>query len=744
MKFMAVVSANNDEERHSIIVADSVGKQQMVLVSKDHHDHRESFASLHKDTSQLECSVRAEGLSGLQQVISITTHGNVVAFMLKDCCIFRLFSSDTKLGEISFVETRLCSDGHSTHTHVTGGMFLESDGAGTLPNGHEDSCLIPENFAVWNNRGYAIVYKISYQNEVFQCEPHSEIPATFYKPDVRVSIFFLQVYCWLLRIESVCFQFEEPSLWRPHVTIWSLHHFDNEPGKPYRQCRMLREGVSFIDCFQDSTQLKGLNGLKTESSSIVDSLNNYNVNKGQIVTSSMIISESLVTPYAVVYGFLSGLIEVIRFDLFQELCVDGISSKPEEKSASCKQYFSGHTGAVLCLAAHQMMGNANGCSFNWVLVSGSMDCTVRIWNLDTCCLIMVMHHHVAPVRQIILPPSLTDRPWSNCFLSVGEDSCVALVSLETLRVERMFPGHINYPSKVVWDGARGYIACLCQAYSGTSDATDILCIWDVKTGCRERILRGTAAHSMFDHFCKSISMNSIFGTLLNGNMSVSSLHLPIIEDGRSSKSSSSLKENLVTPSRSSPSISNVTELNVSQTHAGKSNSSSVSALWSKKLPIKCSCPFPGIVALSFDLASLMFSYQKPESIANGGCEPVNINSKQLGIQKQSPSHHNQERHEVLTDTEEGHERIKLLEEYLLRFSLSFLHLWDVDTELDNLLTRDMKLRRPENFVVASGLQGDRGSLTLTFPGQSAILEVTCMICVACWDLFSYLSPFNIS
>ena len=35
----------------------------------------------------------------------------------------------------------------------------------------------------------------------------------------------------------------------------------------------------------------------------------------------------------------------------------------------------------------------------------------------------------------------------------------------------------------------------------------------------------------------------------------------------------------------------------------------------------------------------------------------------------------------------------------------------------------MKLRKPENFIVGSGLQGDKGSLTLTFPGLSATLEL---------------------
>ncbi|KAK3227903.1 hypothetical protein Dsin_007765 [Dipteronia sinensis] len=55
--------------------------------------------------------------------------------------------------------------------------------------------------------------------------------------------------------------------------------------------------------------------------------------------------------------------------------------------------------------------------------------------------------------------------------------------------------------------------------------------------------------------------------------------------------------------------------------------------------------------------------------------------------------------------------------------MSFLHLWSVDSELDKLLISDMKLKRPENFIVASGLQGEKGSLTLTFPGVKAILEL---------------------
>ncbi|KAK7318180.1 hypothetical protein RJT34_02879 [Clitoria ternatea] len=733
VKFMELV-LGDDEKRNSVFVVDSAGKQQMVSISEDPRDRGECLVSLQDDKDRLESSLCSEGLCGVEQIVSVLTYGNVAAFVLKDRCVFRLLSSDSTVGEVSFVDSLFSLDPHSTQTHVVGGVFVESDDdLGNPCMNHEFGNLSSVHFVVWNSIGYAFVYKISYQNDVFKCEPHAEIPATDYQPDMRLSVFFLQVNQYLVCIKSVCFHYEEPLLWRPLVTIWSPRHFDDKPGKLYRQCRMINDGVSFTNWFQRSTQLKGLGDVEATITSNasqspddvdnthLDSISNYHAYKGEVVSSSMIISENLFTPYAVVYGFLSGRIEVVRFDPFQGICLDDASANLDEKPTACKQYFSGHTGAVLCLAAHQMLGSAKNLTYKRVLVSGSMDCTIHIWDLDTSSLIMVMHHHVAAVRQIILPPSLTVHPWSDCFLSVGEDGCVALVSLETLRVERMFPGHMNYPSKVLWDGARGYVSCLCQTHYGTSDATDVLYIWDVKTGSRERVLRGTAAHSMFDHFCKSISMNSISGTLLNGNTSVSSLLLPIVDDARFSNSPLSLSENLLTTSRSSPSISNLTELNSSKTNAGKGNStkpnmSSLISLLSNKLPIKCACPFPGIVSLSFDLASLMFSYQNNDSVENGGGKPMNNNLKPQGIQEQNPSNHNSE-------TLEGHELVSLFEEYLLRYSLSFLHLWGVDRELDNLLVNDMKLRRPENFIVASGLQGDKGSLTLTFPGQSATFEL---------------------
>lgn len=726
LKFMAVVALGEDREKHSALLVDSFGRLQLVPISKESQPDGEGGTGLNKNSSQLDMAVWTDGLVEGGQFVSVATCGNIIALVLKDRCIFRLLESGSTIGEISLVDSHFCLVGESANSYVIGSMFLESGDAAKTVEIKEAHKSFSEYFAVWNDRGFAVIYVISYINDTFKCDLHCEIPAVTYPSDVRYSISFLQISLYLLRIESVCFHAQELSQWRPHVTVWSLHQKHDGHGKLCPQSRMVGKGISFIEWITESTLLsenEGFGGDKTNLISWQNSVpceKNANnrpadsgsesfVSKEKVVSSSMVISENFYAPYAIVYGFWTGEIEIVHFDYFDDLDSPDTSPHQVVDSPVSRQSLSGHTGAILCLAAHRMVGTAKGWNFNQVLVSGSTDCTIRIWDLGTGNLITVMHHHVSPVRQIIFCPPRTEQPWSDCFLSVSEDFSVALTSLETLRLERMFPGHPNYPAKVVWDGPRGYIACLCRDHSRTSEAIDVLYIWDVKTGARERVLRGTASHSMFDHFCKGISMNSVSGSVLNGNTSVSSLLFPVHEDERE-----------IT-------LSNITSSNTSSRgNIRKVSANSPFERQRKKQLIKCSCPYPGIAALSFDLASFMFPHQKHESSAKSINKPEIVNVKKQETGKTSPHHitdDGSDIHGSSTNTTEEHSWVRSLEEYMLRFSLSLLHLWNADRELDKLLITDMKLKRPENFILAAGLQGEKGSLTLTFPGLRATLEV---------------------
>ncbi|PIN01700.1 hypothetical protein CDL12_25793 [Handroanthus impetiginosus] len=592
---------------------------------------------------------------------------------------------------------------------------------------------------------------------------------------MRLSFSFIPLNKYLLRVESICFHVKEHKFWRPNVTIWPLPQQNNNYGKLHFQCEMCGEGNLFDDWALgsdlstteeqnhddvDEGTIMSNEMFKLESSALSpgdrdgkcsNNCGHVTHRGGQLVSSSMVISENYLAPYAIVYGFFSGDIEIIRFHMFFT-ALDSLIDRPLQEAQSQGQncYLSGHKGAVLCLASHQMVSRSGGCSSNHVLLSGSMDCTVRVWDLDSGSPITVLHQHVAPVRQIILPPCQTEYPWSDCFLTVGDDSCVALVSLQTLRVERLFPGHLHFPSKVMWDGVRGYVACLCPNHSEKADAVDILYIWDVKTGARERVLRGAAAHSMFDHFLKSINENLLPGNLMNGNTSASSLVFPVIEPTKFSQPNLKVSGKGISP-RISP--EGKFEPNARQTSNAMKGTTAKSGLptsvvfQSDKHPIKSSSPFPGVSTLCFDLSSLMSlcsmnelfldgSHIREKSNVKGGGsgirkddakQRVNAPVKEL-VEEMPSSHHVNMKSSSFSDassvvTLEHHEWVRSLEGCILQFSLSFLHLWNVDIELDNLLITEMKLKRPDSFIVSSGILGDRGSMTLAFPGSYSTLEL---------------------
>ncbi|CAI0414701.1 unnamed protein product [Linum tenue] len=740
LKFMDIVLSGEDGETHSVLMADSSGKVQLAPILKDSPADSKVETALDKNLP-FEEAISGNGLGEGGEVVSVATHGNIVALVLQTCCLFRQLTNNITIGQISFVDQLVFTEGNHVHSIVLGGTFLKSvDSPGLQCN--QDNFL--ENFVVWNSAGAAIVYLVSYLDDIFKCEPLCKVPGASHAVDTKLMISFVQLKDHLIRFESVCFNVEEPLHWQPHFTVWSLLDKQDERAEWSKNCQKCGESDPFSGWISGSDSLFELNGCDgrrtpkkispTSSPSfkpekeLKDKHTGRSMLEVQTVSSSMVISENLFVPYAIVYGYFNGEIEVVRFDMLpaHDLHNEEQSLHHDPDLCASRQYFTGHTGAVLCLAAHRLRRPSDGCSCSQVLVSGSSDCTIRIWDLDGGNPIIVMHHHVAPVRQIIFPPAQTEYPWSDCFLSVGEDSCIALASLQTLKVERMFPGHPSYPEKVVWDGLRGYVASLCHKQSATSHAVDVLYIWDVKSGAQERVLRGAASHSMLDHFCKGISASSTSGSFLNGNTSVSALLFPIIEDGSFSPSHRNHSEkkplSYTVPNRANPASSEGQE---NKQTTAKLSPTKLFHFQSNKHPIRCTCPFPGIASLSFDLSSLISSHDKQLSVSvtSGNQEHRNVKEQEIPSPQHVSGHDGFDKGSVSADPEDEHNWTRSLEVYLLRFSLSFLHSWDIDSNLDRLLIADMKLRRPANFILASGLQGDKGSLTLTFPGSSGILEM---------------------
>ncbi|CAI9094174.1 OLC1v1029867C2 [Oldenlandia corymbosa var. corymbosa] len=743
LKSISVILSSGHMENHSVMMVDAFSKVHCLPILKDSEITGESAT---RSSTQLDLKDWLDGSKEGGVLMTCVSRGQLLVLVYSTYCTFRLMDDGQKLGEILFSDHQLCLEGDS----ALGAIFVDDDDITILTNfgGYEN--LVSEVLIVWNNRGAAVVYRISYSRYKFTSEPMYSIPAVPRPSEVKLSLTFVFARDHLLRIESICCHGGQPMFWKPYITIWLLPQLHDCKETISGDFKKLSEGLYFDSWINSSAHKSEGSGddicfKKSGAGDELFSSDNSvsSSNKGEkFVSSSMVISKNCV-PFALAYGFCDGDIEVVRFNMyFEGLSFSDQSPSYRSNPQTSKLYLSGHTGAVLCLASHQMVSKSAKGDFSHVLVSGSMDCTVRIWDLDSSNLIIVMHQHVAPVRQIVLPPLHVGYPWSDCFLSVAEDTCVALTSLGSLQIERMFPGHPYYPSKIVWDGVRGYIACLCPNLSGTSESSDVLYIWDVKTGARERVLRGAAAHSMLDHFSMGTKKEFTPGSLMTKNTSASSLIFPVVEEVHNAPSHSKLSAK---PENTSQIHTSMTESGKSSAHVTKEIESSMFTFQNDRPPVEGTCPFPGIATLCFDLKSLISACKSNEFLPTASIDHIKAQTEDIQVETPREGAHEQDRQEKDPETEIKSPRqanrespdfsgtssgtaaefdwLHSLGGCLLNFSLSLLHLWNVDIEVDRLLETEMKLKRPDFFNVASGMIGDRGALTLTFPGSSATLEI---------------------
>ncbi|CAH8534294.1 unnamed protein product [Heterobilharzia americana] len=171
----------------------------------------------------------------------------------------------------------------------------------------------------------------------------------------------------------------------------------------------------------------------------------------------------------------------------------------------CTQVLEGHSGSVLCL---QYIGN--------LLISGSSDTTVRLWDLSTGCCLNVINHHAEAVLHL--------RFRNNVLVTCSKDRSIAVWDMgpwpKDVQLRQVLVGHraavnvVDFDDKYivsasgdrtikVWatdtcayvrtlTGHRRGIACLQYrdrlVVSGSSDNT--IRIWDIETGVCFRVLEG--------------------------------------------------------------------------------------------------------------------------------------------------------------------------------------------------------------------------------------------------------------
>eukprot|EP00899_Mesostigma_viride_P007237 jgi/Mesvir1/16514/Mv10064-RA.1 len=162
-----------------------------------------------------------------------------------------------------------------------------------------------------------------------------------------------------------------------------------------------------------------------------------------------------------------------------------------------------HTSTVLCMVEH-CLASSRVAGGHTVVVSGGADWKICVWVLDgrpVAQPVAILRHHAGPVSQLILPPLGAPNPWCSCVVAISGDASVSVVSLETMRAERIFPGHVSPPSVCAWDTSRGFLACLCARSEGA--VPDVVYVWDLLSGSIERVTRGPRARLFFRQLHKA-------------------------------------------------------------------------------------------------------------------------------------------------------------------------------------------------------------------------------------------------
>ncbi|MFB2894540.1 NB-ARC domain-containing protein [Aerosakkonemataceae cyanobacterium BLCC-F50] len=111
-----------------------------------------------------------------------------------------------------------------------------------------------------------------------------------------------------------------------------------------------------------------------------------------------------------------------------------------------------------------------------LLVSGSSDSTVRVWNVKTGECLQVMEGHANWVRSVAFSPD------GQTVASGSEDHTIKLWNVHTGQCQHTLKGHSNWVRSVAFSSDGGTLA------SGSGDHS--VKLWDVATGCCQRTLKG--------------------------------------------------------------------------------------------------------------------------------------------------------------------------------------------------------------------------------------------------------------
>ncbi|KAI8609659.1 hypothetical protein BC830DRAFT_1149503 [Chytriomyces sp. MP71] len=166
---------------------------------------------------------------------------------------------------------------------------------------------------------------------------------------------------------------------------------------------------------------------------------------------------------------------------------------------------SGHIGAVTALFQADFTASGGKC----ILVSGGVDQTIKIWNLELGTMMASMVCHSQRVKVFLPVPTQSGMKVKHGIISVADDQSIAVIDLDSLQSIHILTGHSQPISAIHWRSQEETMLVQCSNLEGT------LYIWQLKTGHLDRIEEGELAEDIVSCCDRSVVLSDYSQDYLN-------------------------------------------------------------------------------------------------------------------------------------------------------------------------------------------------------------------------------------
>ncbi|KAF9434871.1 hypothetical protein BGZ76_007271 [Entomortierella beljakovae] len=233
---------------------------------------------------------------------------------------------------------------------------------------------------------------------------------------------------------------------------------------------------SYANLSDIKTAIDGQNG--NNAPTVIDDHVHWKSNSAACSSNMQVTYSVMLNDTLVAMGCNTGQIWVSQVDESLKFLASGFNTGPLEGTKVLK----GHVGPITSIfTSDELMQRS-------FLITGGMDCSARIWNIESGTEVACFNNHSRPVAHFLQVPEDVNSRMRKCIISIAEDQSVAIISTEEMNCLYLFGGYGHELLSIQWRPPEDYIVLWYADGSAF--------VWQMQTGHLDRIVKGEAAREI--------------------------------------------------------------------------------------------------------------------------------------------------------------------------------------------------------------------------------------------------------